>query len=225
MPAGRRRGQQLERDRGEREDIRRRAPRAALDPLGRGVGTPDRRADADLFERLDDAEAGGARLVGRHEDVARVQAAVADAGGAREVDRAGELGDERQRLLDGRRRVVAHRDVQRLGRDVLFRPVRDRPLDAGGDGLDDGRMEQGGFGGAAQRVGEHLGLFGDDVEPEDLDGHQAIARRLIGAKNGTESANTNLVQHPEGAECWRRREMRLGPLWSATELLGRIVRM
>ena len=63
-----------------------------------------------------------------------------------------------------------------------------------------------GLGGAAQRVGEHLGLFGDDVEPEDLDRDQAVARRLIGAKNGTESANTNLMQHPEGAECWRRRE-------------------
>ena len=127
-------------------------------------------------------------------------------GGAREVDRAGELGDERQRLVDGGRRVVPHRDVQRLGRDVLLRPVRDRPLDAGGDRLDDGRMEQRGFGGAGQRVREHLGLFGDDVEPEDLDGHQAVARRLIGAKNGTESTNTNLMQHPEGAECWRRRK-------------------
>ena len=58
----------------------------------------------------------------------------------------------------------------------------------------------------AQRFGEHLGLFGNDVEPEYLDRHQAVARGLIGAKNGTKSADTDLVQHPEGAECWRRRE-------------------
>src|SRR6185503_1445879 len=59
---------------------------------------------------------------------------------------------------------------------------------------------------AGQRVGEHLGLFGDDVEAEDLDGDQAVARRLISAENGTKSTNTDLVQHPEGAECWRRRK-------------------
>ena len=65
-----------------------------------------------------------------------------------------------------------------------------------------------------QRVREHLGLFGDDVEPEHLDGHQAIARGLIGAENGTKSANTNLMQHPEGAECWRRRDSAWVPLVS-----------
>ena len=100
---------------------------------------------------------------------------MADAGGAREIDRAGQLGDEGQRLVERRRRVVPHRDVERFGR-------------------------------AAQRKRESLGLFGDDVEAEDLDGDETVARRLIGAEDGTERANANLVQDPEWAECGRRRK-------------------
>ena len=180
--------------------------RAPVDPLGRRIGTANRRADTDVLERFDHPEPGRARLVGRYKDVARMQSAVPDARGAREIDRAGQLGDERERFLDRRGRVVPHRDVQRLGGDVFFRPVGHRPFQPGGDRFDDGRVKEGGFGGPAQRVGEQLGLFGDDVEPEDLDGDQAVAGRLICTKNGTKSANTNLMQHPEGAECWRRRE-------------------
>ena len=69
-------------------------------------------------------------------------------------------------------------------------------------------MEEAGFGGARQLVGERLRLLGRDVEPEHLDGDQPIARRLVGAEDGTERANANLMQHPEGAERWRAARMR-----------------
>ena len=62
--------QQLERDRGERKDVGGRTPGTPFDSLGRRVRTPDRGADADLFKRLDDAEPGRARFVGRDKDVA-----------------------------------------------------------------------------------------------------------------------------------------------------------
>ena len=171
---------------------------------GARVRPPNRRADARRLERLDDAESGGARLVGRDEDVTRMQPAVTDAGRAREVDRAGHLGDERQAFLDRRRRIVSHRHVERLGGDVFLGAVRHRPFDAGSDRLDDGRVEQRGLRRALQRVRQRLRLFGDDVEAEDLDRDEAIVRGLIGAKHGTECANAYLVQHPEGAEGWRR---------------------
>src|SRR6185312_10062273 len=103
-----------------------------------------------------------------------------DPGGAREVDRAGNLRDERQRLVQRRRRVVAHGHVERLGGDILLGTIRQRPFDAGGERL-------------------------DDVGTEDLDRDEAIARGLVGTKDGTESTNTYLVQHPKGAESgWRR---------------------
>jgi hypothetical protein len=103
-PAGR---QELERDCGERKNVRGRSPRTPLDALGRRVRTSDRGADADFFERLDNPESRRARFVGGDEDVARVQPAVPDVRGPREIDRPGQLGNERQRLLDGRRRVAA----------------------------------------------------------------------------------------------------------------------
>ena len=207
-PGGPAAGQQLEGDRGQREDVGGGAPRLARDALGRAVRAAHRRAQADPLQRFDDAEPGGARLFGRDEDVARMQRAVADAGGAREVDRAGELGDERQHRGDRRRRVVPHRDVERLGGDVLLGAVGDRPLDAGGDRLDDRRMEEPGLGGARQLVGQRLRLFGRDVEAEHLDRDQPVARRLVGAEDGTERANANLMQHPEGAELRGCREGR-----------------
>ena len=104
------------------------------------------------------------------------------------------------------RRVVPHRDVERLGRDVLLGPVRDRSFDPAAIGSTMDGMKQLGLGGVGQLVGEHLRLFGNDVEPEDLDRDQPIAGRLVGAENRTECANANLMQDPEGPERRRRRE-------------------
>ena len=89
---------------------------------------------------------------------------------------------------------------------ILLGAIRDRAFDAGLDGFDDRRMAERRLGGTAEPGRERVRLFGDDVEPEGLDGDEAIARGFVGAKDGTESANTNLMQHPEGTECRRRRE-------------------
>ncbi len=129
-----------------------------------------------------------------------------DAGGAREVDRPGELGDERHHRVDRGGRVVAHRDIERFGRHVLFGVVGETALDAGGNRLDDRRMEQSGVGRARELVRERLGLLWREVDPERLDGDQAVAVRFIGAKDGTKRAHTDLMQHPEGAELSRGSE-------------------
>ena len=199
-------GQQFEGDRAQREDVGRRAPGFAGDSFGRAVRAPDRRSQADTLQRVDDTEPGRARFFRRHEDVARMQRAVADPCRAREVDRAGELRHERQRRLERRRRVMAHRDVKRFGRDVLFRAVGDGPFDAGGERLDDRGMEEARLGRARQLFRERLCLFGSNVETEDLDGHETVSRRLVGSEHGPKRAHTNLVQHPERTECGRRRE-------------------
>ena len=96
--------------------------------------------------------------------------------------------------------------IERFGGDVFLGTVRNRPLDAGRDGFDDGRVKESGVGRLRQLVGERLRLLGRDVEAEHLDGHEAIARRLVGPEHGTQDARTNLMQHPERAESRRRRE-------------------
>ena len=123
-----------------------------------------------------------------------------DARGTGEVDRAGELGDERQDRCDRRWRVVPHRDVERLGGHVFFRAVGERALDACRDRLDDRRMEQAGLGRARQLVSERLRLLRRDVEAERFHGDQPIALRLVGAENRPQRTYANLMQHPEGSE-------------------------
>ena len=129
-----------------------------------------------------------------------------DARRAGKIERRGQLRDERQHLVDRRRRVVPHRHVERLGGHVLFRAIRDRAFDAGGDRFDDRRVEEAGVRGLRQLVGERAGLLGRDVESKDLDGDEPIAGGLVGSENGSKRADTDLMQHPEGAKRWRGRK-------------------
>jgi hypothetical protein len=60
-------------------------------------------------------------------------------------------------------------------------------------------MEETGFGGARELVGERLRLLRRDVEAERLDRDQPIALRLVGAENRPQRAYADLMQHPEGS--------------------------
>ena len=199
-------GQQLVSDCAQREHVGARIPCLPGDPLGGTIRPADRRADAHALECFDHAEAARPRIVGGHEYVAQVERAMPDSGGARKVNCAGELRQKWQRLVERSRRVVTNGDIERLRGDVLFRSVRERPLDSCGDRLDDGGVKETGVGGARQLVGKRLCLLGSDIEAENLDGDQAIPYRLVGAEDGSESANTDLMQDPERAERWGRSE-------------------
>ena len=61
-------------------------------------------------------------------------------------------------------------------------------------------MEQTGIGRDRKLIREQLRLLWCDVESEDLDRDQPVARRFVGTKNRTESANADLMQDPERAE-------------------------
>ena len=180
------------------------APGLPGDALGRAVRTPHRRPLPDTLEGIDDAKTGGSGFVGCHEDVTWMQGAVPDARFAREVDGRSELRDEWQRFVDRRRRVMAHGHVERLGGDVLLGAVCHGAFDTRGDGLDDGGVEETCVGGAAELFSKGGSLFRGDVEPENFDGDESIAIGFVGSKDGTKSADTDLMQHSERAKCWRR---------------------
>jgi hypothetical protein len=148
-----------------------------------------------------------------------MQRAVTHRRGAREIDRTGELRDDRQDLVDRRWRVVAERDVQRFGGDVLFGAIRHRAFDARRNRFNDRRMEQSGISGRRQLVGERLRLLGCDVESEDLDRDETIAGGFVCPEDRPERANADLMQHPEGAEGWRWCERRRIVSGQFTELL------
>jgi hypothetical protein len=133
-----------------------------------------------------------------------MQRAVADAGGARKVERTGELRDERQRLVERRRRVVPNRDVERLAGDVLRGQVRGAALDARRQRRDDRRVSEAGVDQTLEFVCQCTCLFRREVESKNFDGGETVARGLVGAKHGAEHADAHLMQDPERSERGRR---------------------
>ena len=119
-------GDEFERHAGQGEDVRCGAHRIAARELRRRVRAARRRAVTHTLERGDHAEAREAHLVGRHEDVARVERAVVHAGRGREIERAGQLADQPHRVRHGRRTVLLQRDVGRLRDEVLLDEIGGR---------------------------------------------------------------------------------------------------
>jgi hypothetical protein len=189
--------QQLVRYRGKREHVGRCAPLGASDTLGRTVRTPDGRSHPDAFQCFDDAEAARAGLVRGDEDVTEMEGTVPNASGSGEVNGTSQLRQEWQRTIERRRRVVPHRDVERLGRYIFLGPIGACAFNPGRNRLDDRWVEESRVCGARQLVSERLCLLRCHVEAEYLDGHETIARRLVGTKDGTKSSNANLMQDAE----------------------------
>ena len=118
-------------ERGQAEHVGAPIPGAAGHPLGRRVRPPHRRGDADPLERAGDAEAGQPHVVGRQQHVARMQRAVHDVDRRGEVERAGQLRRDPQRVGRRRRAVLADDEVERVGGDVILREIRGDAVDAG----------------------------------------------------------------------------------------------
>jgi hypothetical protein len=104
-----------------------------------------------------------------------VERAVAEPGRAREIDRPGELADERKRGIEPRRRVVTNRDVERLAGDVFLREERGSSFDARGDRRDDRRVSEAGVDQPLQLIGERARLLGRQIESKRLDRGEAVA--------------------------------------------------
>ena len=64
-------------------------------------------------------------------------------------------------------------------------------------------MKKPGFRGRCEFIRQRLGLLGCDVEPENLDRDKAVPRRFVSSEHRAERTDADLMQHPEGAECWR----------------------
>ena len=116
--------------------------------------------------------------------------------------------DTWQRGLERRGRVVAQRDVERLGGHVVLGQVHDVALGAGRDAANDRSVSDLERHEPVQLHREGLRLLGQHVEPEGLHGHEPIAAGLVGAKDRSEDADSDLMQNSERPECSGRRERR-----------------
>ena len=64
-------------------------------------------------------------------------------------------------------------------------------------------MEQAGISGFRQLIGKRLCLFRRHIEAEQLHRNETVSGRFVGTKDGTERADTNLMQDPERSKCRR----------------------
>ena len=196
---------QLVHQRRKAEDIGAPIPIAAGDPLRRAVRPAHGRDDAYLLECARDAEAGQPCIVGREQDIARVQRAVRDLRGRRDVERARQLRRHPQRAAGRRRSVFANGQVERVGGDVILGEKGGDAADAGGKGRHQGRVREPG--------GDQLLEFGDqlvrafrrEVEFEQLDGDEPLACRIVRAKHRSQGSCTNLMKNSKPSECVGRR--------------------
>ncbi len=123
-----------------------------------------------------------------------------DALGMRRVHRGCNLRDEGHRSVERRRRVVAHRDIEGLGRHILLSQKWHVFFDSSFERGDHAAVNEPHVDQTLKGFDERAGLFGGDVEMERLHRHQPVLRRLIGTIDGTEDTHSDLVHHPERAE-------------------------
>jgi hypothetical protein len=94
--------------------------------------------------------------------------------------------------------VLPERRVERVPVGIVLREVGGRPLDPRSQRRDDRGM--------LRLIGDQIferrrqlrALLGRRAEPEDLQRDEAIAGRVVRAKNGTEAARPNLMQDAKG---------------------------
>jgi hypothetical protein len=181
----------------------------AVGPFRGRVRQPDCRPGAGGVERARNARTGEARVLGGRadEDVARVQRAMSLPRRPRVVDRAGHRAQNRERARKRHDAELPERDVKRFAGHVFEHREWRRPFEAGVEDRHERRV-RGGARGAAERVAERGGGFGNEIEPERLDRDESIVIGIVGAKNRSQGAAANLVQDAIRAEGGRRAHAR-----------------
>jgi len=132
----------------------------------------------------------------------------------RMVDCRGERVDQRSDIPHGHRPALAQHDVEGVSDGVFLREIWSAVIEAGGDRRGDVRVIDV-CGDQLLKRGDQRGrLFWGEIETKDLDCDEPVAplisgvsgvRRLVGTKDRTQRARTNLMENPEWSECFRRK--------------------
>src|SRR6184192_1309989 len=130
-----------------------------------------------------------------------MQRAVIDVDDRCEIESAGQLHGQPQRI-DGRRRpVVADEDVKGVGgREFLNEVRRAARIEPGGERRSDARMRESGGDDSLQLSDELMNAFRRQLEAEEFDRDEAIALGFVRAKDGSESPGADLMENAEWTE-------------------------
>ena len=134
-----------------------------------------------------------------------MQRAVRDLDRRGEVERAGQLRRDAQRVAGRRRPVLADGEVERVGGDVILGEKRGDAADAGGERRHQRRVRQIGGDQPLEFGDELMPALRRQVEFEQLDGDEPLARRIVRAKHRSQGSRTNLMKNSKRSEGVRRR--------------------
>ena len=123
----------------------------------------------------------------------------------REVERPRHLGGHARGLGGGRRAVSPDEDVNRLGDDEVLREVGGDASDACSEGRRNGRMREVGVNQGLQLGYDPVNVIGWEIESEELDGNQLVLLRIVGTKNRTQCACSDLMKDAKRTERPRMR--------------------
>jgi hypothetical protein len=137
-----------------------------------------------------------------------MERAVRDPHRGGKVERACELGRDANRIGWRRRSVFAHREVERLRGDVILGQIGPDVDDAGGDRRDERRILEMCRNDPLELGDELMDALRREIEPEQLDRDEPLARRVICAKHRSQRPGANLMKNTKRSERVRERSAR-----------------
>ena len=135
---------------------------------------------------------------------ARVQRAVRHVDGGGEVEPAGKLRRDAQRVGRGRGTVFAHCLIERVRLVELVNQIRGRPGGAGGDRRGERRVIERGLDQPLELRDELPHVLRREIEREEFDGDGAIARLVVRAKHRSPRPRPNLMKNAKRSERGRK---------------------
>ena len=112
--------------------------------------------------------------------------------GAQAITRTEVLGDAK-RIAGGRQPLVAHQDIDRIGRQVVLGEVGHGAVGAGRERRRDGGMRQAGRNQGFELGDEPVHSLRRQVELEHLDGHQTTAIGIVCTKDRAQRSRADLM--------------------------------
>ena len=191
----------------ERENIGAAVPWSA-DALRRRVGPTDRSRHADPLNRTHHAEPDHARVVGRRSTSRGCSAPWTTLAVRGEVERPAELHGHTQRVGRWHRTVLAHDDVERVGRDEVEREIRGGAGDAGGDGRSNSRVREIGGDQLLELRDELMNALGRHVQTKKFHRNESILVGIVRAKDGSQRSSSDLMEYAKWTERVRERRAR-----------------
>jgi hypothetical protein len=131
--------------------------------------------------------------------------AVSDVSCGREVERSRHLSRYARGFGSANRAMGANKGVERLGDDEVLGEIGGAARDACGEGRRNRRVREVGVNQRLELSHEPGHAIRWKIESEEFDGNELVLPRIVGAKDRTQCACSDLMKNAKRTECPRMR--------------------